>query len=70
MNLQDSFRRFKRWNRQDIFFIALMILLAGGWIANLVKLISVATDQGVTAMFVLRLIGLVAWPIGIILGFV
>jgi hypothetical protein len=47
-----------------------MILLAGGWIANLVKLISVATDQGVTAMFVLRLIGLVAWPIGIILGFV
>ena len=71
MNLQDSFRRFKRlgWNRQDILFIALFVFLAGGWIANIVKLINEASDHGLTAMFLTRLIGAVS-PLGIILGFV
>lgn len=49
------------------FTIGLIIVGLGGWIANIVKLADMAADP-LTAMFVLRIIGIFVAPLGSILG--
>lgn len=48
-----------------IAVIAVVLLIAGGWIANIVALASAATIGG---MEVARAIGIPLFPIGVILG--
>lgn len=48
--------------------IGLMLLAAGGWIANVVKFIGLLGGE-ITAMFVARIVGVFVAPLGSILGF-
>lgn len=52
----------------ELGVVALMLLGVGGWIANVVKLIYML-DGSVTAMFIARVVGVFAAPLGAILGF-
>lgn len=52
----------------ELFFAVLVILGVGGWIANVVKLIGML-DGSVTAMFIARVVGVFAAPLGSVLGF-
>jgi hypothetical protein len=45
-----------------------LLVASGGWIANVVKLIS-HVDDGITMMAVLSVVGIFAAPLGVILGF-
>jgi len=60
-------------NQRGNAFLGLIIAvvaIAGiyGWIANIVKLVGML-DGGVTAMFVARIVGIFAAPLGAVLGF-
>lgn len=52
----------------ELFCVGLVLLGIGGWIANVVKLIGML-DGSVTAMFIARVVGVFAAPLGAILGF-
>lgn len=50
-------------------FVCVVALVAfGGWCANVVKFVGMLGGD-VTAMFIARLVGVVAAPVGSILGF-
>jgi hypothetical protein len=50
------------------FVTTLLLLSIYGWAANLYKLI-LSIDDPVTAMFIARIVGLFAAPLGIVLGY-
>jgi hypothetical protein len=52
----------------ELGVVALMLLGFGGWIANVVKLIYML-DGSITAMFIARVVGVFAAPLGAVLGF-
>ena len=52
----------------EIFIAALALLGVGGWVANLVKLIGMI-DGSLTTMFVIRIVGVFAAPVGAVLGY-
>lgn len=51
-----------------IFFVLLALAGAVGWVWNIIKLIAIAGGD-ISAMFVLRIIGVFLAPLGSILGF-
>lgn len=51
-----------------LFGITLVLLLIGGWISNIVKLIGMF-DGPVTTMFIGRIVGVFAAPVGAVLGY-
>lgn len=51
-----------------IALLAFIVLMIGGWIANIVKFFWML-DGEVTAMFVARVIGVFVAPLGSLLGF-
>jgi hypothetical protein len=51
-----------------LFFIGLFFVTAGGWIANIVKFIGLLHSD-VNGMFIARIIGIFAVPLGAILGY-
>lgn len=51
-----------------LLIVAIVVLFAGGWIANIVKLVGML-DGELTAMFIARIVGIFAAPFGAILGF-
>jgi hypothetical protein len=52
----------------SIFFGLIWIAAIGGWIANIVKIFYSAAEP-ITALFVLRCVGIFVAPLGSILGF-
>jgi hypothetical protein len=48
--------------------IALWVAAIGGWIANVVKLVGML-DGAVTTMFIARVVGVFAAPLGSVLGY-
>ncbi len=67
--------------RRSTFLGAAVTLVAGilmvtafgagfyGWVMNIIKMVELA-DQVVTGMFILRLIGILVAPLGVILGYI
>jgi hypothetical protein len=51
-----------------LFWMLLVVLSVGGWIANIVKLVGMDMG-GISGMLVLRAIGVVAAPLGSVMGF-
>lgn len=51
-----------------LFMVGLMALGAGGWIANIVKIINTGFDV-FTGMLIARCIGVFVAPLGAVLGF-
>ncbi len=54
-----------------LIILALWIAAVGGWIANIVKLVHAASgnDVQITVMILLRIMGIIATPLGAILGY-
>lgn len=53
----------------SIFFgLVIFFLAVGGWIANIVKFVGML-DGEVTAMFIARVVGIFALPLGAVLGY-
>lgn len=53
----------------ELFVVALILAFAGGWIANVVKLVGM--DLGtITGLLVVRAIGIFVPPLGAVMGFV
>jgi uncharacterized protein with PQ loop repeat len=52
----------------EILVAALVLVSIYGYIANIVKLVWIAGGE-ITTMFVLRIVGIFAAPLGVILGF-
>lgn len=52
----------------ELVFAIVALIGAGGWLANLFKLIEML-DGDVTAMLIARAVGLFVAPLGAILGF-
>ena len=51
-----------------LFILALWLIAAGGWVANVVKIFWTAGEP-ITAFFVIRCVGVFAAPLGVVLGF-
>lgn len=54
-----------------VIALAWFVIVVGGmigWVLNIIKLVAMI-DGGITAMFVLRIVGIFAAPLGAILGF-
>ena len=52
-----------------IVYFGVILLMLGGWVANLVKLVgSVLANEPIGTMVVARAVGLFAFPLGSILG--
>lgn len=49
--------------------ILVMVLAVIGWIMNIIKIVGAIADP-VTAMFILRCVGIIVAPLGAILGWV
>jgi len=58
------------WSGLPVMMLGLCVVLLGigGWFANLVKLIGMLEGE-VTAMFIARIVGAFAAPIGAVLGY-
>lgn len=52
----------------ELFCVLLFLFAVGGWVANIVKFIGML-DGSLTAMFVARIVGIFAPPLGAILGY-
>lgn len=52
----------------ELLIAAIVVLFAGGWIANIVKLVGML-DGELTTMFIARIVGIFVAPFGAILGF-
>lgn len=52
-----------------IFYILAIVVGIGGWIANVVKLLGMLGGP-VSAKFVVRVVGVIAFPLGAVMGFV
>lgn len=53
----------------ELFGLLIMLALFGGYIVNIIKLISDFGDTPVTTMFIGRCIGIFLMPLGAVLGF-
>lgn len=51
-----------------LMMVLIVFCLMGGWVANIVKLVGLLHGD-VTAMFIARVIGVFAVPLGGVLGF-
>ena len=61
--------QYQKFSAGAIILAILYLIAVGAWIANIVKFIGIL-DNPITAMFVARLVGIFAVPLGMILGFV
>jgi prepilin-type N-terminal cleavage/methylation domain-containing protein len=52
----------------ELLVVVLFVAGAGGWIANIVKLVGMSFDQ-ITGMLVVRAIGIFVAPLGAVMGF-
>ena len=61
--------QYQKFSAGAIILAIFYLIAVGAWIANIVKFIGIL-DNPITAMFVARLVGIFAVPLGMILGFV
>lgn len=52
----------------EMIMVFVLIFGVGGWIANIVKMFAIMND-GITGMFILRIVGVFAAPVGAVLGY-
>lgn len=51
-----------------VIWLVFLVIGMAGWVMNVAKLISMFHDPSVTPMLVMRIVGVVAAPLGSILG--
>jgi len=60
--------KMKGYTLAEFLITILAMAGIGGWIANIVKLVDML-DGDVTAMFIARIVGIFAAPLGAVLGY-
>ena len=61
-------KKQKGFTSPGLIFVFIWVALAVGWIMNIVEVVQTVSDP-VTGMFVLRCIGIIAAPLGGVLGY-
>ena len=52
----------------QLVVVLIWLAAVGGWIANIVKIVGMISDP-ITGMFILRCVGIIAAPLGAVLGY-
>lgn len=52
----------------QLVVVLIWLAAVGGWIANIVKIVGTISDP-ITGMFILRCVGIIAAPLGAVLGY-
>ena len=60
-------RRDLPWGCYLIILVAGLLMFAG-WISNIIQVVSLAQADNWTAMFIVKLVGILVAPVGSILG--
>lgn len=58
----------KGFTLTEVIFVIIIFALAGGWIANIVKLAGMSFDHA-TGVLILRAIGVFIPPLGAVMGY-
>jgi hypothetical protein len=53
----------------ELLVVVLLVAGAGGWIANIVKLVAMNMDH-ITGMLLVRAVGIFVVPLGVVMGFI
>ena len=53
----------------ELLVVVLLVAGAGGWIANIVKLVAMNMDN-ITGMLLVRAVGIFVVPLGVVMGFI
>jgi hypothetical protein len=61
--------RNKGYTSVELVLVLLTVLGAGGWIANIVKLVGMNFDP-ITGMLIVRAAGIFIAPLGAVMGFI
>jgi hypothetical protein len=60
--------RTRGFSLAELLVVPLAVAVAGGWIANIVKILG-ADFEPITTMLVMRFIGIFVAPLGAVLGY-
>ena len=63
-----NYTKQKGFTILEMILVFVLLFGAGGWIANIVKIFAIIND-GITGMFILRIVGVFAAPVGAVLGY-
>ena len=58
----------KGFSLLEIIIVFVLLFGVGGWIANIVKIFAIMNEP-ITGMFILRIVGVFAAPVGAVLGY-
>ena len=63
-----NYTKQKGFTILEMILVFVLLFGVGGWIANIVKMFAIMND-GITGMFILRIVGVFAAPVGAVLGY-
>ncbi len=63
-----NYTKQKGFTLPDMIVVCVLLLGVGGWIANIVKIFAIMNEP-ITGMFILRIVGVFAAPVGAVLGY-
>lgn len=63
-----NYTKQKGFTLLEMIGVSMLLLGIGGWIANIVKIFASVNDD-ITGMFILRIVGVFAAPVGAVLGY-
>ena len=61
-------KKYSGFSTYELLFFALVLVASGGWIANIVKLVS-SNFEPVTGLLIVRVAGIFVPPLGVVMGF-
>ena len=63
-----NYTKQKGFSFLEIIIVFVLLFGVGGWIANIVKIFAILNEP-ITGMFILRIVGVFAAPVGAVLGY-
>ena len=63
-----NYTKQKGFTLLEMIVVFVLLFGVGGWIANIVKIFAILNEP-ITGMFILRIVGVFAAPVGAVLGY-
>lgn len=63
-----NYTKQKGFTLPEMIVGCVLLLGAGGWVANMVKILATMNDD-ITGMFIMRIVGIFVAPVGAVLGY-
>ncbi len=63
-----NYTKQKGFTLPEMIVTCVLLFGAGGWIANMAKILATMND-GITGMFIMRIVGIFVAPVGAVLGY-